>query len=223
MLKTLAVANYRSINKLVIPLGRLNLITGPNGSGKSNLYRALRLLAETAQGGVINALAREGGLDSTFWAGPETISRRMRNGEVPIEATVRQGVKRLRLAMEMLGETATDIKKLNRHAGNVCDLRRKGRERVGQGGSIGTLVIDVKTVGARKRMEADDWHVGLGQCNRRQQGVLATHAEVVRRVFARADQLARVQAQNRLRRGLFADDANQSLRLLQAVDDERAA
>ncbi|WP_433898871.1 AAA family ATPase [Pseudomonas sp. PSE1(2024)] len=97
MLKTLAVANYRSINKLVIPLGRLNLITGPNGSGKSNLYRALRLLAETAQGGVVNALAREGGLDSTFWAGPETISRRMRNGEVPIQSTVRQGVKRLRL------------------------------------------------------------------------------------------------------------------------------
>ncbi|ROL81342.1 ATP-binding protein [Pseudomonas protegens] len=97
MLKTLAVANYRSINKLVIPLGRLNLITGANGSGKSNLYRALRLLAETAQGGVVNALAREGGLDSTFWAGPENLSRRMRNGEVPIEASVRSSSKRLRL------------------------------------------------------------------------------------------------------------------------------
>ena len=97
MLKTLAVANYRSINNLVVPLDRLNLITGPNGSGKSNLYRALRLLAETAQGGVINALAREGGLESTFWAGPETISRRMRNGEVPVEPIVRRGVKRLRL------------------------------------------------------------------------------------------------------------------------------
>jgi predicted ATPase len=97
MLKTLAVANYRSINKLVIPLQRLNLITGPNGSGKSNLYRALRLLAETAQGGVVNGLAREGGLDSTFWAGPETITQRMRNGEIPIQATVRHGAKRLRL------------------------------------------------------------------------------------------------------------------------------
>ena len=97
MLKTLAVANYRSINKLVVPLDRLNLVTGPNGSGKSNLYRALRLLAETAQGGVINALAREGGLDSTFWAGPETISRRMRDGDVPIQATARHSVKRLRL------------------------------------------------------------------------------------------------------------------------------
>lgn len=97
MLKTLAVANYRSINKLVIPLGRLNLITGANGSGKSNLYRALRLLAETAQGGVVNALAKEGGLESTFWAGPENLSRRMRNGEVPIEASVRSSSKRLRL------------------------------------------------------------------------------------------------------------------------------
>ncbi|NBF01636.1 AAA family ATPase [Pseudomonas sp. Fl5BN2] len=97
MLKTLAVANYRSINSLLIPLGRLNLITGPNGSGKSNLYRALRLLAETAQGGVVNALAREGGLDSTFWAGPEKISRRMRNGEVPVQASVRSSSKRLRL------------------------------------------------------------------------------------------------------------------------------
>ncbi|VVN77812.1 AAA family ATPase [Pseudomonas fluorescens] len=97
MLKTLAVANYRSINKLIIPLERLNVITGPNGSGKSNLYRALRLLAETAQGGVINALAREGGLDSSFWAGPENLSRRMRNAEVAIEASVRQSPKRLRL------------------------------------------------------------------------------------------------------------------------------
>ena len=94
MLKTLAVANYRSINKLVVPLDRLNLITGPNGSGKSNLYRALRLLAETAQGGVINALAREGGLDSTFWAGPENVSRRMLNGEVPVEGGPRQQVQR---------------------------------------------------------------------------------------------------------------------------------
>ena len=97
MLTTLAVANYRSINQLVVPLSRLNLITGPNGSGKSNLYRALRLLAETAQGGVVNALAREGGLESTFWAGPEVVSRRMKRGEVEINSNVRQEVKRLRL------------------------------------------------------------------------------------------------------------------------------
>lgn len=61
MLRTLAIANYRSLRQLIVPLGRLNLIPGPNGSGKSNLYRALRLLAETAQGGVVSSLAREAG------------------------------------------------------------------------------------------------------------------------------------------------------------------
>ena len=43
-----AISNYRSLLSLTVPMERLNLITGPNGSGKSNLYRALRLLAETA-------------------------------------------------------------------------------------------------------------------------------------------------------------------------------
>jgi len=89
MLSTLAIANYRSLRSLTLPLGRLNLVTGANGSGKSNLYRALRLLAETANGGVVNALAREGGLSSTLWAGPEKISRRMQTGEVPIQGTKR--------------------------------------------------------------------------------------------------------------------------------------
>ena len=49
MLQTLAVQNYRTLRDFVIPLGPLNLITGANGSGKSNIYKALRLLAETAQ------------------------------------------------------------------------------------------------------------------------------------------------------------------------------
>lgn len=90
MLQTLAIQNYRTLRDLVIPLGPLNLITGANGSGKSNIYKALRLLAETAQGGVIGSLAREGGLDSTLWAGPETISRAMKRGEAKIEGTRRK-------------------------------------------------------------------------------------------------------------------------------------
>ncbi|WP_108944483.1 AAA family ATPase [Shewanella halifaxensis] len=97
MLTTLAIQNYRSLREIVIPLSRLNLVTGANGSGKSNLYKALRLLAQTAQGGVVNALAQEGGLDSSFWAGPEHISKRMLTGEVEVEPTVRQQVKRLKL------------------------------------------------------------------------------------------------------------------------------
>ncbi len=97
MLSTLAITNYRSLLDLQVPLGALNVVTGANGSGKSNLYRALRLLAETAQGGVVNALAHEGGLDSTFWAGPETLSAAMRRGEVPVQGTRRNKPKRLKL------------------------------------------------------------------------------------------------------------------------------
>lgn len=78
-----------------MPLSNLNLVTGPNGSGKSNIYRALRLLAETARGGVISSLAREGGLDSTFWAGPKVISAAMKRGNAAIQGTHDNSRKRL--------------------------------------------------------------------------------------------------------------------------------
>src|SRR5918992_2541854 len=97
MLNTLAVSGYRSLRDLVIPLDRLNLVTGPNGSGKSNLYRALRLLAETAQGRVIPSLAREGGLQSTLWAGPEMVSRSMLRGQHPVQGVARRKPVSLRL------------------------------------------------------------------------------------------------------------------------------
>lgn len=82
---------------MALPLGPLNVVTGANGSGKSNLYRALRLLSDTARGGVIATLAREGGFESTLWAGPETLSRRMKSGEVPVEGGPRRNTVSLRL------------------------------------------------------------------------------------------------------------------------------
>jgi predicted ATPase len=97
MLTTLAVANYRSLRDLVVPLGRLNIVTGPNGSGKSSLYRALRLLAETSKGGLVASLAREGGLPSTLWAGPEKITRAMKAGKHPVEGGPRSDSVHLRL------------------------------------------------------------------------------------------------------------------------------
>ncbi len=97
MLTALAISNYRSLRNLLVPLQRLNLITGPNGSGKSSVYRALRLLAETAQGGVILSLAREGGLQSTLWAGPEKLGRSVKRGDYKIEGTVRKQRVNLRL------------------------------------------------------------------------------------------------------------------------------
>jgi len=71
MLRTLAVSGYRSLRDIVLPLEELTVVTGPNGSGKSNLYRALRLLAAAARGDLVGAVAREGGLPSLLWAGPE--------------------------------------------------------------------------------------------------------------------------------------------------------
>lgn len=97
MLTTLAISGYRSLRDLVVPLKGLNLITGENGSGKSNLYRALRLLAETAQGNVVQSLAREGGLVSTLWAGPEQIARSVKQGEHPAQPTARKQVVSLRM------------------------------------------------------------------------------------------------------------------------------
>jgi len=97
LIHTLAIAGYRSIRNLVLPLERLTVITGQNGTGKSSFYKALRLLADVAQGNVISSLAEEGGLQSTLWAGPEQFSRAMRQGVHPIEGTVRKDRVSLRL------------------------------------------------------------------------------------------------------------------------------
>jgi predicted ATPase len=97
MLTTLAVENYRSLRKLILPLRRLNVVTGANGTGKSSLYRALRLIAEMSRNGAVAALAREGGLPSTLWAGPAVIGRAVRAGEHPVQGTVRTGPVSLKL------------------------------------------------------------------------------------------------------------------------------
>ena len=97
MIETLAISGYRSLRNLVLQLERLNLVTGANGTGKSSLYRALRLLGDAALNTVVASLAREGGLPSTLWAGPEEIGRRVRQGEFDVEPTVRQKSVSLKL------------------------------------------------------------------------------------------------------------------------------
>ena len=102
MLITFAVNDYRSLRDIRLPLERLNVITGPNGSGKSSLYRSLQLLAAVGQGRVISALAHEGGLSSTLWAGPESIAASVRRGEHALEGTVRS--KRISLKLGFASE-----------------------------------------------------------------------------------------------------------------------
>jgi predicted ATPase len=165
MLSLLAVANYRSLRNLVVPLKRLNVITGANGSGKSSLYRAIRLLADTAQGRVISSLAREGGLQSTLWAGPEVISRSVRRGDYPVQPTARNERVSVRLAFATdrfsylidlglppvleFGESAFDL-----------DPEIK-RELIWHGPVLrpSTMLVDRKRAVVRVRAESGDWNV----------------------------------------------------------------
>jgi predicted ATPase len=97
MMTRLAIAGYRSLRDIRVPLGALNVVTGANGSGKSSLYRALKLLPDIAQGRIIQSLAAEGGLQSTLWAGPEAFSRAMKAGTQPVQGLVRKNAISLKL------------------------------------------------------------------------------------------------------------------------------
>src|SRR5665213_1554376 len=97
MITKIAISGYRSLRDVRLSLGPLNVITGANGSGKSSLYRALRLLADVAQGRIIQSLAREGGLQSTLWAGPETFARSVKQGRHPVEGLARKAPVSLKL------------------------------------------------------------------------------------------------------------------------------
>ncbi len=97
MYRTLAVSGYRSLRDVIVPLGRVTVVTGENGAGKSSLYRALRLLAGCALGDTIGALAREGGLSSALWAGPESL-KGARRGEL-LQGTARRNPISLRLGI----------------------------------------------------------------------------------------------------------------------------
>jgi predicted ATPase len=97
MITKIAISGYRSLRDVRLALGALNVVTGANGSGKSSLYRAVRLLADIAQGRIVQSLAAEGGLHSTLWAGPEAFSRAMKRGELPVQGTIRKAPISLKL------------------------------------------------------------------------------------------------------------------------------
>ncbi|MFN9622597.1 MAG: AAA family ATPase [Cyanobacteriota bacterium] len=101
----LAVAGYRSLRQLTLPLGSqppggLTLVCGANGCGKSNLYRSLGLISAVARGDLVATLAAEGGLPAVFWAGPERTTAAMRRGEQPVQgSSQRREAARLRLGI----------------------------------------------------------------------------------------------------------------------------
>lgn len=102
MLTTVAIRGYRSLRDLVLPLRRLTVVTGANGTGKSSLYRALRLLADCGRGEAIASFAREGGVESAMWAGPEHLGGARRTGTA-------QGGPRTRSVSIELGYACDDF------------------------------------------------------------------------------------------------------------------
>ncbi|WP_158649243.1 AAA family ATPase [Aquella oligotrophica] len=69
-IRQISIEGYRSLQKVELELSsQINLITGPNGSGKSNIYKAIRLIAQTPRGRFAESLAKEGGMPSIMWAG----------------------------------------------------------------------------------------------------------------------------------------------------------
>lgn len=100
MIEKVAISGYRSLRSITLSLGLLTVITGANGTGKSSVYRSLRLLADIADDRIISSIAREGGFGGILWAGPERISRGMRDGTHKIQGTVRKGPVSLRLGFQ---------------------------------------------------------------------------------------------------------------------------
>ncbi|WP_322748006.1 MULTISPECIES: AAA family ATPase [unclassified Frankia] len=65
----LEVENYRSLRKVSLPLGPLNVLAGPNGAGKTNVLEVFRFLADVINSDLEPALDARGGFDEVVFQG----------------------------------------------------------------------------------------------------------------------------------------------------------
>jgi predicted ATPase len=77
----LSVENFRSLQKVEVALGSLNVLVGPNGAGKTNLLKVIEFLGDAAREDLGPAIQRHGGIWSVHFRGTS------------IEAPIRIGVK----------------------------------------------------------------------------------------------------------------------------------
>jgi predicted ATPase len=72
MIRSIGIQNYRSLRKVSLEPGLLNVFVGPNAAGKSNFIDALRFLCHAAEGGLSKVFADRGGFAEVFWKGETT-------------------------------------------------------------------------------------------------------------------------------------------------------
>lgn len=65
----LNVENFRSLRKVSLPLGDLNVLVGPNGAGKSNVLEVFRFLADIIRTDLEPALESRQGFDEIVFRG----------------------------------------------------------------------------------------------------------------------------------------------------------
>lgn len=69
MIHHIQIQHFRSVRKIDLELGRLNVVFGNNGCGKSNIYKGIQLLSAAAEGQFSSHLSDEGGLENVMWSG----------------------------------------------------------------------------------------------------------------------------------------------------------
>ncbi len=67
----LAVENFRSLRKVSLPLGDLNVLVGPNGAGKTNVLEVFRFLADIIRTDLEPALQSRHGFNEIVFRGGE--------------------------------------------------------------------------------------------------------------------------------------------------------
>lgn len=71
-LRKLTVSNYKSLRRVAVPLGPLNVLVGPNESGKSNFLDVIRFLGDSVREDLQPAIDRRGGMDRLRFRGAES-------------------------------------------------------------------------------------------------------------------------------------------------------
>ncbi|MET8383225.1 AAA family ATPase [Streptosporangium canum] len=65
----LAVENFRSLRKVTLPLGPVNVLVGPNGAGKTNVLKVFDFLADIVRTDLAPALEDRGGFGELVFRG----------------------------------------------------------------------------------------------------------------------------------------------------------